>query len=83
MASGGCGSIVIASVAGECSGPSLAVMATGWSKPVYCISVSWEFEAGSTVAAVSSAWAGVAVVGISVAWADDGTVAVALECLVL
>ena len=73
-ASGCCGSIVIASVAG------------GWSKTEYCISVPWVFEAGSAVAAASMAWAGVAVagtsVGTSVAWVD-GTVAIALAFLVL
>lgn len=86
MASGCCGSIVIASVAGGCSGvavdvlrrPPLAVVkATGWSRFVDCISVSWVLEAGA--AAVSMAWAAAVT---PVAWAD-GTVAVALACLVL
>ena len=88
MASGCCGSIVIASVTGGCSGvavdmlrrPPLTVMkATGWFRFVDCISVSSVLEAGGTAAAVSMAWAAAVT---SVAWAD-GTVAVALACLVL
>jgi len=76
---GGRGSIVIASGALMLRRLSLAVEITGWCKTVGCISVSWVFEAGS---AVSTAWAGVDVAGTSAAWVD-GTVAVALACLVL
>jgi hypothetical protein len=71
MESDRCGSTVIASVARGCLGvvdmfmlgrPSYAVvMAPSWPRTVSCISVSSVFEAGSTVAAVSTAWAGVAV----------------------
>ena len=81
----GCGSVVIASVAGASSGGGVdafmlrrsslvVVIGTGWSRTIYCISVSCEFEAGSTVST-----AGVAVAGTSAAW----TVAVALPCLVV
>jgi hypothetical protein len=62
MASG-CGSIVIASGALMLRRPSLSVgIDTGWSNTVDSISVSWVFEAGSAVAAVSTGtgvWAGV------------------------
>ena len=77
-----CGSIVVVSVAEGCSGvdpfilkrPSFAVIATGWSNTVYCISMSWVFEATSAVAAVSTDWAGVAVADTPVDWADGAVV---------
>ena len=59
----GCGSIVTSSGALMLRRPSLSVgIDTGWST-VDSISASWVFNAGSAVAAASTAWAGVGMGG--------------------